>query len=134
MQTKMLYLIRGLPGAGKSTLSETIANQDRFVFQIEADEYFINGDGVYVWNAKRVHHAHKWCFDTTENLMKFGHDGIVSNTFTTEKELKPYLDLAVKYGYSVTSMIVENRHGNASIHDVPEETMQKMRNRFSVKL
>ena len=59
---------------------------------------------------------------------------IVSNTFTTEKELKFYLDMADVCGYAVTSLVVENRHGNNSIHGVPEETMVKMKNRFSVKL
>ncbi|MNH05797.1 hypothetical protein D3C79_651440 [compost metagenome] len=61
-------------------------------------------------------------------------DVIISNTFTTEKELKPYLALAEECGYRVTTLIVENRHGNSSIHGVPDETMTKMRNRFSVKL
>ena len=59
---------------------------------------------------------------------------VVSNTFTTEKELQPYLELAMKYDYKVVSLIVENRHGSQSIHNVPEETLVKMKNRFSIKL
>jgi predicted kinase len=93
-----------------------------------------SGRDFYDFDASKLYQAHKQCQQYTEDAMNEGWNVVVSNTFTTEKELKPYLDLAVKYGYSVTSMIVENRHGNASIHDVPEETMQKMRNRFSVKL
>lgn len=58
----------------------------------------------------------------------------VSNTFTTEKEMKPYLKMAEESGYHVVSLIVENRHGNKSVHNVPEETMTKMRDRFSFKL
>ena len=59
---------------------------------------------------------------------------VVSNTSTTEKELQPYLDLATKYDYKVVSLIVENRHGNSSVHNVPDETIDKMRNRFNIKL
>lgn len=59
---------------------------------------------------------------------------IVSNTFTTERELTPYTDMANQLNYSVISLVVENRHGNESIHNVPEEAMDRMRNRFSVKL
>ena len=54
---------------------------------------------------------------------------IVSNTSTTEKELKPYLALAEEYGYAVTSIIVENRHGGQSIHNVPQETIDEIRAR-----
>jgi hypothetical protein len=59
---------------------------------------------------------------------------IVANTSTTARELKPYYDLALKYGYQVFSVIVENRHEGKNIHNVPEETLQKMAERFSIKL
>lgn len=92
-------------------------------------------DGVYDWKPENQFAAHRWCQDGVRECMELGHKNvIVSNTSTTEKEMKPYLDMAAKYGYSVTSLIVENRHGNVSIHDVPEETMQRMEDRFSVKL
>ena len=61
---------------------------------------------------------------------------VVSNTFTTEREMKPYLNLAEKYGYTVFTVIVENRHGNKDVHNVPEETRQKQAERLykSIKL
>ena len=59
---------------------------------------------------------------------------VVSNTAITEKELKPYYELAEQYGYQVTSLIVENRHGGISEHNVPQGTIDKMKNRFSIKL
>jgi len=31
-------------------------------------------------------------------------------------------------------VIVENRHGGENEHDVPEETLKKMLDRFSIKL
>jgi hypothetical protein len=46
----------------------------------------------------------------------------------------PYYDLAKKHGYRVFSVIVENRHEGVNSHDVPEETLQKMRSRFDIKL
>ena len=48
--------------------------------------------------------------------------------------MKDYFDLASTYGYRVVSLIVENRHGSKNVHNVPEETLEKMRNRFEVKL
>lgn len=128
----MLYLIRGLPGSGKSTLAADFAEASGAVI-CEADMYHMV-DGVYNWKPENVHAAHQYCQRRAEALMETGWDVIVSNTLTTEKEMKPYLDLAEQYGYAVTSIVVENRHGNKSVHDIPEETMTKMRNRFSVKL
>ena len=59
---------------------------------------------------------------------------VVANTSTTEREMQPYMDLARQFGYMVYSVIVENRHGNVSIHGVPEASLDKMRGRFDVKL
>lgn len=59
---------------------------------------------------------------------------VVSNTFTQEWEMKPYFELAERYGYTVHSLIVENRHGGVNTHGVPEEALQKMENRFVTKL
>lgn len=130
---KMLYIIRGLPGSGKSTLAKTLADT-LSALRWEADQYHMR-DGVYAWNPENQYVAHRWCQDGVRECMRLGHKSvIVSNTSTTEKEMKPYLDMAAEYGYSITSLIVENRHGNSSIHNVPEETMQKMQDRFSVKL
>ena len=92
-------------------------------------------DSEYRFNADLLGHAHHWCRSKVEQDMSQGQQAIVvSNTFTTEKEMKPYLALAEEFGYNVTSIITENRHGNESVHDVPAETMQKMRDRLSIKL
>ena len=32
------------------------------------------------------------------------------------------------------SLIVENRHGGKNVHGVPDETLEKMEQRFSIKL
>lgn len=105
---------------------------------VEADHYFLNNNGKYEFDASKLKHAHKWCQDSVEESMNFQSNKIVvSNTFTQEKELEPYYQLAEKYGYKVFSLIVENRHGESedtNTHNVPKETIQKMRARFSIKL
>jgi len=136
---KQLYIIRGVSGSGKSTLAMSLAmlyRQSKFnVFDCEADAYHIV-DGEYKFNPDNIHKAHQACQMTCEMGMKMDAVVIVSNTTTTEKDMRPYLDLAEKYGYNVTSLIVENRHGGKDKHNVPEETLQKQeRNlRNSIKL
>lgn len=131
---KMLYLIRGLPGAGKSTFALTLANAIG-AYNFEADHFHEDAEGNYNWKPENVAYAHAQCQRAVRHIMSSSDkDIVVSNTSTTAKELEPYLALAQQYGYRITSLIVENRHGNASIHGVPQETMDKMRDRFTVKL
>jgi hypothetical protein len=59
---------------------------------------------------------------------------VVSNTFTQEWEMQSYYQMAERYGYRVHSVIVENRHGGINEHNVPEEKLLQMKNRFEVKL
>ena len=42
--------------------------------------------------------------------------------------------MADTFGYDVNTIIVESRHDRKSIHNVPDETIEKMKQRFSVKL
>ena len=132
---KELMLLRGLPGAGKSTLAESLES----VFCYETDKYFENEDGEYNFDPTKLKQAHQWCQDRVEKVMNAPNGFpppriVVSNTFTQEWEMQPYYDLAEKYGYMVYSIIVENRHDNKSVHNVPEETVNNMRQRFSIKL
>lgn len=130
--SKMLYLIRGLPGSGKSTFAQELAGAIG-AFHYEADMYFVR-DGVYEWKPGEVHLAHIWCQRAARHMMSMDRTVVVSNTFTTAKEMEPYLDLARQFGYRVTSLVVEHRHDGVNQHNVPQETLDKMRNRFTIKL
>ena len=59
---------------------------------------------------------------------------VVANTTTTEKEMQPYADMAKEFGYQIFYLIVENRHLGVNTHNVPDATLVKMRERFSIKL
>lgn len=131
---KELFLLRGLPGSGKSTLAKSLGG-----IHVEADQYFME-DGIYKFDATQLKNAHEWCQGQTKAWMKT--DGaqvnvnriVVSNTFTQEWEMKEYEDLAKEYGYIVYYLIVENRHDGVNSHNVPTETIEKMRKRFTIKL
>lgn len=133
MENKVLYLLRGIPGCGKSTVAEAIIGN--VGVHLEADMYHYDVEGNYNWKPENMGKAHEWCQLGCESAMKQEMSKIViSNTSTTEKELKPYYDLAEKYGYMVFSLIVENRHRGVNVHSVPAETLERMKNRFSIKL
>lgn len=127
---KTLFIIRGLPGAGKSTVGEKIAG----AYCFSADDFFDdNYNGKFI--PSKLENAHMYCNDNVRKAMEYGVEEIaVANTFTREWEVKPYLKLAEEYGYMVHSIIVENTHGGKSIHNVPKETIQIMHDRFEVNL
>ena len=132
---KELVLLRGLPGSGKSTTARILGAGSSGTAHYEADMYFMR-DGEYKFDMTQIKEAHKWCQGSVERAMMLGHYAtiIVSNTFTQEWEMEVYYKLAKEWGYQVTSLIVENRHGGKNIHGVPQETLDKMKQRFDVKL
>lgn len=126
---KELFLCRGVPGAGKSTLGAIIGD-----VCFAADDFHTK-NGVYKWDANKVHLAHKDCIERTEQAMKDGIEKIsVTNTFTKESEMSIYFELAKQYNYRVFSLVVENRHGGKNVHNVPDDIVNKMRERFQVVL
>jgi len=133
---KTLILLRGLPGSGKSTFARYMFSNNVF----EADQYFYDHDGNYNFDSTKLKEAHQDCQKRVEALMEisdstqYGKEIVVANTFTQEWEMQPYFDLASKYNYGVFSLIVENRHNGINIHNVPEDKLKQMANRFQFKL
>jgi len=126
---KVLIIVRGIPGSGKTSFASFLGRAICC-----ADDYYIH-DGEYKWVAEDIGTAHAWCQRKCRRFMKKQIETvIVANTSTTEREMQPYMDLARQFGYMVYSIIVENRHGNASVHSVPEATLDKMKARFSIEL
>ena len=129
--SKELFILRGIPGSGKSTIAESINPNG---YNVEADMYF-TVDGEYVFDKSMLPEAHRWC----QNMVKEWMDEevskiVVSNTFTEYWEMETYIKMAEEYGYIVFSLIVENRHGGDNTHGVPSESIERMKNRFEVQL
>jgi len=128
---KSLILIRGIPGSGKSTFAKSIMKKadgvKREIF--EADQFFMKS-GKYDWNPSKIADAHKDCFERMKWFLSSNEkaEAIVANTFTTKKELEPYLKYASENKIDVTIFRMENRFGN--IHSVPDSTINKMLSRF----
>lgn len=129
-----IYLVRGTSGSGKSTF----ANQIKEICELShtrclvvaADDYF-EQDGEYKFDATKLAEAHKNCQKAVDNGMFFRIPIIiVHNTFTTEKELNAYLDLAEKYNYRYFSVIVEKRHNQQNTHKVCQNIINKQEQRL----
>jgi predicted kinase len=133
-----LILLRGVPGSGKTTLGEIIldtpgSNNTNNV--LSADDFFMDENGNYNFDPTKLREAHNECQLKCAERMKLQlYKIVVANTFTQDWEMKPYFEMGERYKYRVHTVIVENRHGNTNIHNVPSEKIEQMKNRFEVKL
>ncbi len=125
-----LVLVRGIPGSGKSTVAKllTRTGDDCEWFHFEADMYFLDKEGNYNWDPSKIGDAHKWCQKHTYDRLKMEYNVVVSNTFTTLKELRPYFVMAKEL--SITPTVITANGAFNNVHNVPNEVLDKMRNRF----
>lgn len=124
------FIVRGLPGSGKSTTAKMLQYIYIDTRHFEADQYFII-NGEYRFDASKLLNAHAMCLNNTENSLASKKVTIVSNTFTTKKELRPYFELAKKY--SVKPQVITCQGQFGSIHNVPEDKLKQMKDRFDFK-
>ena len=119
-----LVLIRGLPGSGKSTLAKSLTTDGFLHFETDM---FWGPD--YKFDISRIREAHQWCQDSVKYAFANGAKKVVvSNTFTTKKELQPYFDIVKDMNILPHVILCQNNFGN--IHNVPQEALTRMNDRF----
>lgn len=134
-----LFLIRGLPGSGKSTFAAILNKCAVTTLDVEADDYFYKYNAVtncfdYNFDASKLGEAHTYCRSTALHFLEQGFNVSVSNTSVTDWEIQTYMDIAMMAGANFVSLIVENYHGNKNIHGCPDDTIQKMKSKFCIQL
>lgn len=97
---KILYIMQGAPGSGKSTVGARISwKRKKSIYS--TDDYWME-DGEYKFNLAKLGAAHRWNQARVEvALAREDWDVVVDNTNITRSAAKPYFDLAEKYGYEV---------------------------------
>ena len=124
-----LILLRGCSGSGKSTMAQFLFDSGAVAHVLEADMFFQYG-GAYHFDATKLGQAHTWCQTYARNALREGHSICVSNTSTTEKEVAVYASMAEELGVEFISLVVERRHGNDNVHNVPPEKVEQQAQRL----
>ena len=112
---KVLYLMQGVPGSGKSTIAEMIRQSyeerapmpDRALI-ISTDDHRLEPDGSYKFVAADNARFHKLTQRDCARLMRQGQRAIiVDNTNIQGWQAHPYLVLADIYDYTVQVVSVD---------------------------
>lgn len=126
---KVVYIIRGLPGCGKSTLARSLAD-----VVCEQDEFFMNGNHYqFAPDAMPLAIAH--CKNKFKEAIDDGVQRIaVANVFGKESELDYYKHLATRNGYRVFVLLNQNTNNTQNVHGLKTEQIEKMKKHFEVTL
>jgi NEDD4-binding protein 2 len=129
---KVLVLMHGLLGGGKSTLAQKLAKENNAVIYSTDNFWLI--DGEYKFDFKYLGDAHRW---NQLNVLKALRSSypyvIVDNTNLTWAECEKYVRMAFDFDYEVA--IVEpdtpwkydvEECFIRGTHGVPKETLEKM--------
>lgn len=124
----VLYIIRGIPGSGKSTLAKSLVKSGLAKAHYEADMFFINENGEYSFDPKKIKDAHEWCQNSVKDSLISGLNVVVSNTFTKRWEYQPYIYIAIRY--QCEFMVIDCYGQFKNIHGVPDEHLLNMKKRW----
>lgn len=149
--TKKVFIMRGLPGSGKSHYvknnlpelkSEVIdLNWDIPVTLravVSADHFFENEKGEYNFNPSLLPEAHRACLKSfLDHLQNRVQEVVVDNTNTQLWEMSPYVALGEAFGYEVKILHIRvdiETSVSRNTHGVPRRVIGEMWKRWEKPL
>jgi tRNA uridine 5-carbamoylmethylation protein Kti12 len=134
---KLVIILRGLPGSGKSFIARNYLSKISDNYSIlTADDYFYENK-VYKFDKDKIEEAHKWNFERFKGSISDGKDLIiVDNTNIKRFHYYHYLDYAQSNNYLAIVTIVpandvdDKRLSERNIHGISAFMIRKMRRAF----
>lgn len=119
-----LYIVRGLPGSGKSTFAKKLLQQGKVQQHLEVDEFMTDKNGDYKFDPTILQKCHQQCQMWVKHYLDLGQSVVVANTFTRKWEIFPYIRMCSDYEVIEMSDEYENTHG------VPDHVIKQMKSRW----
>lgn len=143
--TKICFVLRGLPGTGKSMLAEILRDTlhptwVRAGAIFSTDDFFMV-DGEYQFDPTKLGEYHANNLENATQFMR-GHQNaekaicVIDNTNTQHWEYEGYVEAAKEYGFMVQVITVDWKaediplYAERNSHGVPEEAIRRMADRW----
>lgn len=131
---KIVYIMRGVPGSGKSTIAQEIVSDFGGAVH-STDDFFVNQQGEYEFDQSKLGKAHQANLDAfAESLDANQPVVIVDNTNIRRWEFAKYIKLANRAGYVVQEVKAPTPEAEEAVernlHNVPEHAIRRMLNNF----
>jgi len=140
---KICYILRGLPGTGKSELAKNLASGGREsrLGIFSTDEHFMV-DGEYQFDPSKLGEYHAYNLRNATQFMESFKSPIhtinciIDNTNTQSWEYEKYVEAAKENGFMVQVITVEwdindiPLYAKRNSHGVPEEAIYRMAERW----
>lgn len=127
-----LIIVRGAPGAGKTTfanrlhsLCPALIKTGRGIVHWENDMFFMK-NGKYEWSRERLPDAIEWCNSHVVQSLMRGATVIVANTFIKQIHMMDLINFADSMGIPQVVFRMTGEHKD--IHNVPKDVVEAMRN------
>jgi len=102
-QKKILYIMRGVPGSGKSFLARQLSGKNGSI--LSTDDYFMDSQGNYKWNPNEMKIAHQWNSERVKKAIDQRVSPVIlDNTNVSRwelRQLKPLVEYAEVQEYEV---------------------------------
>jgi AAA domain len=126
----LVVILRGAPGAGKSTWAQHYRTRWGFEVQIvSASDYFLTDDGHYRFDANHLKDSHAYCAAAFGAALRAKFPRILlDNTNILPEHYRDYVQRARAKGYCVYQRVLTGTYHN--INGVPEDEVLRMRQTF----
>lgn len=127
---RLLILMRGVPGSGKSTKARDLADGGAI---FSTDEFFTNG-GKYEFDVTKIGLAHAWNNQRAKEAMELGVSPVViDNTNVKRKDAKVYMNLAKENGYTIQVAEPDTPWWKKFSQGMSEVAMMELANDFATR-
>ncbi|XP_023019195.2 uncharacterized protein isoform X1 [Leptinotarsa decemlineata] len=142
---KVMVILRGMPGSGKSYLARKVLqstigyDQNHPLHILSADDFFYQRrTGFYDYDVRKIEEAHTWNQKrATQALTRSFSPVLIDNTHTRMWEMRPYAAMATKYGYLI-HILEPDTHwsfndkelAKRNSHGVPRVKIKEMIDRY----
>lgn len=133
-----IYIMRGLPGTGKSALADVLRTIHPDSQVLSSDDFFYDPKtGTHTFDKERIKEAHEWNFERYKKAIEANVPNIIVDNSNVKKyHYHHYLDYGQRHNYLVS--VVTIPHNDVSdqqlternVHGVSRETIRRMRKEF----